>query len=148
MAKPTTLPSSKMLILLGDGADPEVFTAPCGLTTKGFNNSAETNDVNVPDCDDPDAPYWVERTIVSLSSTVSGSGILAMDSFPKWREWFESGESRNLRIKMDETSANNGGHYEGKFVLSTFNLTGEERSKVGVEVELQNDGQVLWVPTT
>lgn len=144
MARGTTLPSSKMLILLGDGADPESFTSPCGLTTKGFNNSAETNDVNVPDCDNPDAPFWVERVIVSLSSTVSGSGIMMMEALPAWREWFESGESRNLRVKLDESAANNGGYFFGKFVLSTFNITGEERGKVQIEIELQNDGVVAW----
>src|SRR5690606_33512417 len=58
MAPPKTAAWYKMLIQVGDGADPEVFSAPCGLTTRGLNFSAETSDTTVPDCDDPSLPSW------------------------------------------------------------------------------------------
>lgn len=145
MARPTTLVGSKLILLLGDGADPEVFTAPCGLTSRGINFSKETNDVTVPDCEFPENPAWQERAVRSLSGTISGSGILAMEAFPTWRSFFFSTATKNVRVKLDAPLANNGGHWEGRFHCTTFNLTGEIGDKVQVEVELSNDGEVTWV---
>lgn len=145
MARPTTLSSAKLLILIGDGAEPEVFAAPCGLTSRGINFSKETNDVTVPDCDDPDLPAWTERVVSALSGTVSGSGVLAMEALETWREFFFSTEARNCRIRLDTTLANNGGHFEGRFHCTSFNVTGDIGEKIQVEIELQNDGEIVWV---
>src|ERR1700741_139848 len=103
MARPTTLAFSKMLILVGNGHSPETFSSPCGLTTKGLDLSASSNDVQVPDCDDPDAPAWTERVVKALSGKVSGSGILAVESFTFWNEWALDGSTKNVRIKFDAT---------------------------------------------
>ncbi|HEV2557962.1 MAG TPA: phage tail tube protein [Microvirga sp.] len=144
MAKPTTLSSAKLVAMLGNGATPEVFSAPCGLTARNINFSKETNDVNVPDCDDPDAPAWVERSVVSLSSTIGGSGILALEALPTWREAYLDTDSKNVRMLIDSDSSTTGGYFSGKFHLTTFNITGELGDKIQVEVEFQNDGPVLW----
>ena len=45
MAQPTTAPGTKFLILIGNGATPEVFGEPCGLTTKGMATTAASNDI-------------------------------------------------------------------------------------------------------
>lgn len=145
MARPKTLSATKLLLLIGDGAQPEVFAAPCGLTSRGINFSKETNDTTVPDCDNPDAPSWTERVVSALSGTVSGSGVLAMEALETWRDFFFSTESRNVRVKLDAPLASNGGHFEGKFHCTTFNVTGDNGEKINVEVELQNDGEVVWV---
>lgn len=146
MAPPKTAPWYKMLIQVGDGADPEVFSAPCGLTTRGINFSAETSDTTVPDCEDPSLPSWTERVARALSAGISGSGVLALATHETWRQWFLSGEARNCRMKLDVPVGDGGGHYEGRFVLTTFNLgASEDDGKISVEVELQNDGAVVWV---
>lgn len=145
MARPTTLSAAKLLVMIGDGAEPEVFAAPCGLTSRGINFSKETNDSNVPDCDDPDAPAWIERVTVSLSATVSGSGILAKEALDTWREFFFSTASKTLRIKLD--GGIGWGYWQGPFLCTTFNVTGELGDKVQVEVEFQNDGEVTYVET-
>lgn len=150
MAKPVTSRSSQFIIRLGDGGTPEVFAAPCGLSTKGINFSKETNEVNVPDCDDPEAPAWVERATVSLSATVSGDGILAMNDLDTWIDFNESTASRNMQIELDVDPPNTamGGQWTGKFLMTTFNVTAELGSKLAVAVELQSDGQVMWTPAT
>ena len=61
MAKPTVLPGTKLLLLLGDGASPETFAEPCGLTTKSFDLAASTNTTVLPDCTDPEAAAWEAR---------------------------------------------------------------------------------------
>lgn len=144
MARPSTLSSAKLILLLGDGASTEIFTAPCGLTSRGINFSKETNDVTVPDCLDPDAPAWTERVTSALSGTISGSGILALEAFATWRSFFFSTATKNVRIKIDTTLALNGGYWQGKFHMTTFNVTGDIGDKIQVEIELQNDGEITW----
>lgn len=141
MTAPTTLPFSKLLILIGDGASPEVFSAPCGLTSKGFDTNASSNDVLVPDCDDPDAPAWVARVVKSLSGKVSGSGIMAVESFHFWNTWSLSGLPKNVRIQLVGTGL---GYYSGSFLLTNFSLKASLGDKIQVDVAMDSDQQVSW----
>ena len=63
MAQPTVAKPGAFVISLGDGATPEVFTAPCGLTTKAARWNRGLGEVNIPDCDDPDAVIWIARDV-------------------------------------------------------------------------------------
>lgn len=148
MTRPTTLAFGDFLILLGNGANPEVFTAPCGLTSKGFNQSASTQESTVPDCDNPDAPAYTERDIDALSAEISGSGVLAMESAAIWQVWYDSGLPKNVQIKLDQTLANHGGYWSGAFVLTGFNITGERGAKVKVDLTMQSDGAFTWNPAS
>jgi predicted secreted protein len=141
MAKPVTLPFSKLLILVGDGASPEVFASPCGLTSKGFDLTATSNGIEVPDCDDPDAPAWTDRVVKALSGTVSGSGILATESFEIWQDWALGGLPKNVRIKLDYPGL---GYYSGSFILSKFGLKAALGDKVQVDVTLDSDGEITF----
>ncbi|GJD58147.1 phage tail tube protein [Methylobacterium dankookense] len=146
MAKPVTASASKLLVLLESTTTAGTFAAPCGLTTKGINFAAESNDVTVPDCDDPDLPAWTERVIRALSSTINGSGVLALESLDDWQGYFFSGLARNCRVKLDVPAANNGGYFQGRFILTRFGIVGEIGNKIRLDaVELQNDGPVTWV---
>ncbi|QPC43489.1 phage tail protein [Kaustia mangrovi] len=148
MARPTTLSGSKLLIELGDGnvdPGPEEFAAPCALNSTGINLSGTTQDFEIADCDDLDAPVFVERVISALSAGVSGSGTLAMESFDEWRDWMLSGVAKNIRVKLDTTLANNGGYFSMSAVLTTLNITRENvKGLVQVEVELSSNGEVVW----
>ena len=147
MAKPTTVNASKMIIKVGDGATPtEVFTAPCGMTTKGINFTKDVNEVNVPDCADPDAPAWKERAVVAMSAEISENGILDMESLDTWQDLLDDGLSRNFQIWLDVPAAEHGGHWDGKFLLTGFNVTGEQGNKVQVAITTQSDGPVVWTP--
>lgn len=142
MAAPQTFSGSRMLILIGDGATPtEVFTAPCGLNTKGLNRSAESSDTVVPDCDAPEDPAWTERETTSLSWEISGAGVLASESVSVWDTWFTSGAARNVRVEV-YSGANSGRKYTGKAILTTYNLNGERGAKVSVEVTLSGSGEL------
>lgn len=136
---------SKFLIQVGNGASPEVFAAPCGLTSRGFNRTAETNDTNVPDCDDEDAPSWLARDVVSLSGEISGSGVLDTAALDVWDDWFQSGLAKNCRVVLDVPLAQNGRHWAGSFYLTSFNITAERGAKVNVEVTLISDGAITTV---
>lgn len=139
MAKPTTKKFSQFLIQLGDGASPEVFTAPCGLTSKGFNQSKSMQETAVPDCDDPDAPSYSEKGVDTISSEISGSGVLAMEALDTWKAFFASTDSKNVRIEIVGK-----GYWQGLFHLTTFNITSQRGQKINVDITLQNDGEYIW----
>jgi predicted secreted protein len=144
MAKPTTFPFKDMLILIGDGATPtEVFTAPCGLKTKNFELSANSNEVQVPDCDDPDAPAWIERVVATMTGTIAGNGIMAKESFPLWRDWALQGVTKNARVQLIGAAM---GYYAGAFILSKFGISADLGDKVQVDVTMDSDGQISWTP--
>jgi predicted secreted protein len=143
MAQPTVLPGTKLLILVGDGAEPEVFSEPCGLTTKSFDLAASTNSTLIPDCADPEAPAWEAKDVNALSATVTGSGVMAIESFDVWESWFSSAESRSAQIKLNDAGL---GHWLGTFILTSLKYGGQRGQKVTLEISLVNDGAVVWVP--
>ena len=57
MAKPQTLTfGTSCIIMVGDGASPENFSAPCGFTERSVEIKAETATTAIPDCNDGDLP--------------------------------------------------------------------------------------------
>lgn len=141
MARPTTLSAAKMTIWLGNDASPTVFTHPCGLTTHGITFAKETNDVTVPDCDNPDLPAWTERVVRAFSAAVTGSGILAKESLTAWWNFFQLTSSRECRVILEGTGW---GKWEGNLFLTAFAVTAELGQKVNVEVTLQSDGELTF----
>ncbi len=141
MAQPTVLPGTKLLILVGNGASPEVFAAPCGLTTSGIDFSASTNTTVLPDCVDPEAAAWEAKDINALSASVSGNGVMAVESFAVWNDWFQAAQAKNVQIKLDDATL---GHWAGSFILTGLKFGGVRGNKVTVDVTLANNGSVPW----
>lgn len=147
MARPTTAKWTKFLIMLGDGATPtETFAQPCGLVAKAINFAAGSSEIAIQDCADPDAPAWMERAVTTFSAGITGSGILAMEAWPTWRVWFFSGAPKNCRVKIDMPLANNGGYFQGAFLITALDLSGSETDgKIRIPtLTMQSDGPVAW----
>lgn len=142
MAQATTYPFSQFLVKIGDGASPEVFTDPCGLTSKGFTRTANLNDTNIPDCDDPDAPSWLGRDVVSYQANIAGSGVVAEESFDVWEAWWTAGETRNVKIELGSPAVN---AWTMPAKLQEFTMTAERGNKVQMTVNLVSDGAVVPV---
>ena len=146
MAKPTTFTAGKLYIHLETApGPPQVFAEPCGLTTRGVNWTKTTNDISVPDCDDPDAPVWLERGVTGFGGEISGSGVLAAEALPVWWDAFVQTESINAMIGIDAPVADNGGSWQGKVHVTGLNITGEIGNKVAVAVTIVTDGEMVWV---
>lgn len=140
MAQATTLRFSQFLIKLGDGGSPQVFEAPCGLNSRGFNRTAATNETNVPDCDDPDAPSWLERDVVSLSGEMTGAGVVADEDFDVWDTWFESGLSKTIQVTLGTRT------WQGPAKLSALNVTGERGQRATFTATIVSDGEIARIP--
>lgn len=140
MAAPVTAKFGKMLVKLGDGADPEVFAAPCGLTSKSITFSKNLTEVDLPDCDDPDAETWLGRDVQNLSASISGDGILPAGAVETYWNAFKSPESINVEISIEYSTGTM--LWEGAMHLESFEPNAEKGGRVQASISLQSDGEL------
>lgn len=144
MTAATTLPFSGVKVLLESATVPGTFVAPCGLTERSLTLSKETNDTNIPDCTDEDAASWVGRDVVSKSASISGNGVMAKESHPRWRAAYEANTPVLCRVEVAGLAAAGGGYWSGNFHLTSFVIGAERGQRVTAEIEMQSDGPVIW----
>ncbi len=141
MAQPGSFNGSKILIMIGDGGDPETFAHPCLInSTRSVEGTATTVDSVIPDCADQDAPAWTSREKDALSYSISGEGICDDDSVAEYRAWLISPAAKNVKQVI---SSENGRTLTGKFHLTTFSVTGERKGKATASIALISDGPVV-----
>ena len=121
-----------------------MFEKPCGLTSQGINFTKETNEVQVPDCDDPDLAAATERAVTATSATFTGEGILAAEFLPDWWAFYKL--TARAIAGSTRLAGANGGTWLGKFILTGFNVTANLGEKVGVAVEMLSDGVIALTP--
>ncbi len=143
MAQAQTFRFSNFRVLLGDGASPEAFTAPCGFTSRGLSFNRELAETNTPSCTDEDAPSWLERDVTSMSATINGEGVLDLSALPKWQALLSTTESTNARVELWHSGAKIG-HYEGKFALESMEWAVPKGERVTITVSMQSDGEIAW----
>lgn len=144
MAQAVVASGSKVLIQLGDGASPEVFAHPCGITTKAVNQETTVNEVDIPDCSDEDAISWIGIEPQNRQMTVTGSGVLDKTELVNYRTFFALATAKNVRVNMNLGVGTGGGYWAGGMRLTTFNITGEKGQKIQVEITLRSDGEMAW----
>lgn len=133
----------KLVLKVGDGASPEVFTALCTINAeRGISFDGTFRDEVIPDCADPDLMAWVAREAESLSVGVTGGGMSAKEDVNTLWTWWSSGESKNVQIILDDATAANVITFEGAFKLTNFDLSGNRGEKVASTLTLASDGEV------
>lgn len=148
MAIVKSMSGTSLLVQIGDGAEPEVFAADCLINTdRGITFSSDENRQIIPDCDNTDDPAWQTLDKDGLTATISGAGMLHTSSVPDWNDWFNSNDAKNVRVLLNGvTLANGGGHWAGKFKLTSWEVTGARNGRAEVTVTLGSDGPVEFVP--
>jgi hypothetical protein len=145
MAMATTIKSGMFRVLLGSGSSPITYAAPCGFTQRSMTLSKNLEEVNIPDCDDPDKIDWIGRDATSLSMAISGEGVLAEESVEDWADAAESTASVPVKVELE-------------FPTKTLTWTGYmhvESMEMGVanggratnNISMQSDGQMVRVVT-
>jgi hypothetical protein len=145
MAQPTTARFGKFKVYLGDGGDPIVYTAPCGFTSKSLTLTKSLSEVNLPDCDDPDAVAWVGRDASSLSASVSGEGVLAAESVETWLDAWENVESVPVKIEVEFPAKTI--TWTGYMHVATFTSGAQQGGRATANIEMQSDGELERVVT-
>lgn len=141
MATPDVFSGEELLIQIGDGASPEAFTHRCMINgQRSLSRSASTTQEVVPDCDDPSAPGWVQTEIDSLTATIQGEGMIDIASLEFFDLWYESGESKTIKAKINRPGART---YTGKYKLSQLDYTGQRKTKATASITMVSDGPVL-----
>lgn len=141
MALAKTIRFSDFVVLLGDGAAPEVFTAPCAFSNRALNRTKNLNEIVIPDCSDEDLPAWIQRDVVSMSWGVSGDGVLDDAWVAKWDDFFALGTSKNIKVVMYK-SAGATTTFTGAAHLTTLNFSAARGERVTFTVELAGDGEL------
>lgn len=148
MAQPTVASFGKFIVQLGDGASPEVFSAPCGFTERSLELKADTNATQVPDCDNPDAPAWEDKDVRTLSASITGQGVMALEALPTWRTWFFSALPKNVRVRLNAPTGKNPGYYQGAAILTSLKHDSNIGEKCKLSVSIENTGAWTWVAGT
>lgn len=146
MAQAKTIKFADQLMMIGDGAVPEVFAAPCGFTTLTLTVNIATNDTNVPDCNDPSLPAWLVSDEVSKQMVLSGDGVLDTDAFQIWRAWLLAGGEKNIRWFTTGVAANGGGWFSAPGIMSTYSENGQRGQRWNLSAAVTLNGKPTWSP--
>lgn len=141
MAQPSTARFGKFRILLGNEAEPIVYTAPCGFTSKSLTLTKDLTDVTIPDCDDPDAVSWIGRDASTLSASVSGEGVLAAESVETWLDAWENVNAVPVKIEIEFPAKTI--TWTGLMHVASLNPSTEQGGRVTMTVEMQSDGELV-----
>jgi hypothetical protein len=75
MADVGIIEGEKLLIQIGDGGGPEVFSHPCLInTSRGIAFTTNVTETEVRDCVTPSAPAKIVRKAKSIDFTITGAG--------------------------------------------------------------------------
>lgn len=140
----TKVPFSKFVVLIEDPAQPGQFRAPCGFNTRSMTINKDVVETTTPDCDDEDAAVWTERAAQTKSIEISGEGVFAAEDIGRWRSFALADASWNCKVKVDLPKAQGGGEWAGKFLLTSFETSGERKNHVMFNMTLQSDGEIAW----
>jgi predicted secreted protein len=139
----------KLLIKIGDGESPEVFSTFCSINAeRGITFTASTNEQEVVDCADPDAIAWMVREKSNLSASITGSGMLNTPDVEEFFDWLESPDSKNVKVVVDVPSSDGGVIFTGAFHLTEFSITGNRGEKMQASISLSSDGPITSAANT
>lgn len=143
MADPTT--TNKLLILLGDGGDPENFAWPCGANGTSVTFTNNTGETVTLDCTDPAGqPAALRRWVENQDTQLSIEGVLGTESISIWRAWADAGSEKNVRVQIDEPLASGGGHWELPMICTSLEFGTQGKGVATLSATLQGAGRRVW----
>lgn len=146
MAQPTTTKGGRFRVLLGDDADPIEYAAPCGFLSKSLTMTKGLEDVQLPDCEDPDKVPWLGRDATSLGMTISGEGVLASESVETWLDAWESTDSVPVKVEIEFPAKTI--TWTGFMQVATLTMGHPTaQGRVTNQVEMSSDGEMVRTVT-
>lgn len=143
MAKAVTIKSGMFRVLLGSGSSPIVYASPCGFTQRSLTLTKNLEEVNIPDCDDPDAVDWIGRDATSLSMSISGEGVLAEQSVEDWLDAMESVDSVPVQVELEFPTKTI--TWTGYMQVESLEMGAANGGRATNNVSMQSDGEMVRV---
>lgn len=147
MADPAYLKGAKGSQLLvkiqtsADGVVPIVYGHPCTINAeREFSLEVNVTESVRIDCNNPDAPAWVERTADTISGQITGGGRLHTPDYGPWWDWAVSGQPKLVQVVTNVAAADGGDVVEGQFLLTTLSKSGARGGETEASVTLQSTG--------
>ena len=130
-----------LLVKIGDGADPEVFSNLCGLNSKSLSINNTSIDVTTPDCTTPGGVLWTETLNGLKNVSVSGDGFFE-DSTAEARMntiAMAADNQCNFEILVPDF-----GTYACAFRIALVEFGGETEGGVTYSISLESTGAVTF----
>lgn len=122
-----------------------IFSAPCGITGLTRAVDTNTNDVDLPPCDDPDAIIWLGIDPVSKRMTLTFQGTLADVALPVWDDWSMDDSAARMVRWYRNIGAPNQGYWEGLALLTQYTETSTGRGRYTNSGTVIFDGRPDWI---
>lgn len=122
------------------------FTTICGMTTRSFTETANTNNQTLRDCDDPTSIPFQTVDVQSLAAAISGAAVYNRAQADLMRNLI--GRSFPYRFIAGEDAQDpiDSGYYEGDFVLTSRSIEAGDGGNVTSSLTWASDGAYGWVP--
>lgn len=116
----------QLILQIGNGATPEVFTAVCTInTTRSLDLIGNATSQELADCVTPSNPATTVRQIKSTDLKFTGAGITDAPSFnTTLLPWWQAGTAKNCKVVQNRTGANGGFTFSLPMVVTALNTGG------------------------
>ena len=134
------LRGTQLYIKVEDDASPATFAHPCLINSKrGVKFNADTKKAIIPDCDNPDDPAWQTAFKDAMSMSIDGAGILDNKSatITFYDGWFRSSTTKRVKVYLGTL-----GYWEGDFMLTGWEISGDRGANCEVSITLESHGSV------
>ncbi|MBL4767649.1 MAG: hypothetical protein JKY94_08035 [Rhodobacteraceae bacterium] len=137
--------TNKFMLLLGDGAASETFAWPCGANARSVSFTNNTGEEVLLDCSDPvGVTPAMNRWTESQDTSLNISGRVAKESISMWRDWADSGDVKNMQIRIDEVLSDGGGYWTVPAILQGFELGAEGKATATLTATIVGAGRRVW----
>ena len=134
-----------IIVKVGDGATPEVFTTICGIENATINQTVNTSDRFRRDCAKPGLPGTRKIKVTGRQWDATGSGVVNVDEFPTFNAAL--GIRKNYQFdfgKRDGTDAGEIiGTYAGPAVMTAANINMGDSEGTN-EITLAGEDEIVW----
>lgn len=129
---------TQVLLKVGDGASPEVFTSLAGQQSTEMNingNPIDTSDKTTNDWGT--ALQGIKNMTITCSGQVSWPDTAGLE---RLRSQMHAGNTVNCRIVLNTAGAN----YEGAFSITDLSITGDRDNVTSYSLTLQNAAEPTY----
>lgn len=140
MAVPNRVKPRFIVIEMGNGASPEVFTPLCGIRTPGMTAQTNGNDDFANDCADPESVPVRYFLPTGEQWDMSGAGVVNLDNLETI--YNAKGVTKNYRYSIGKAANQTGSEYyfAGPAVLTNIQIGGSEDNFASIDLTFVSDG--------